>query len=78
MKRGSFAYDAEHDWVGVVMDTCGRTVYLRAIGGGIEWTVDSTWVRPATCSEVIAERSGLRDPPAPETLKLHPGKSNRL
>jgi hypothetical protein len=73
VKPGSYAYDAEHDWVGVFMDRQGSTVYLRPLDGGIEWTVDSSRVRAATCSEVIATRCGIRKPPAPETLKLHTG-----
>jgi hypothetical protein len=71
VKPGSYAYDAEHGWIGVVMDTYGSCVYLRPIGGGVEWTVDRSRVRPAQCSEVIAARCGMRKPPAPETLKLH-------
>jgi hypothetical protein len=70
---GKYAYDTEHDRLGVVMAQLGRQIYLRPIGGGREWTTGQTRVRPATAEEVRAARNGgIQPPPMPvQQIKVH-------
>lgn len=55
--KGSLVRDTMTDKVGVVMDIQAPNVlWLRARGGGTEWTVDADKVQPYRTSDELAER----------------------
>ena len=70
MTPGSLVYDRDQECVGVVMDAHGQSVYLRPVGGGVEWVADRARVRPATGAEVAAAGAGKLRPPAPVIPRL--------
>ena len=72
MTEASFAYDAERGCVGEIMDQLGQDLYLRPIGGGVEWSVESTRARPATRTEITAAKTGLLNPSPPSEPKIIP------
>lgn len=54
---GSTAYDSAHDSVGVVMARSGNQVFLRPMGGGLEWTTAPEHVRQATVAEELSAKN---------------------
>jgi hypothetical protein len=50
------AYDTRKRKVGQVMDTWGRSVVLRPVGGGMEWWTARTTLRKATTADILSSR----------------------
>ncbi|GAA2239130.1 hypothetical protein GCM10010232_27550 [Streptomyces amakusaensis] len=48
---GDIAYDTQSKALGVLMAEYGTLYFLRPLGGGREWDVPKTKVRPATTSD---------------------------
>ncbi|WP_327679616.1 hypothetical protein [Kitasatospora sp. NBC_00458] len=44
--RGQLVHDRRTRRTGVYMDTVGGRLYLRPVGGGIEWTTRPEYVGP--------------------------------
>lgn len=55
---GATVYDTSSGRYGTVVDTqmSQSRVYLRPIGGGLEWTASREDLRPATTGDLLAER----------------------
>jgi hypothetical protein len=66
----SFGYDTDRKCVGVIMAQLASETFLRPIGGGCEWSVERTRVRPATRTEVAAAKSGFLKALPPHEFKL--------
>lgn len=55
---GSLVRDQQRDRVGVVMARYGGEVYLRPLGGGIEWTARAEELQPADRRDELRARVG--------------------
>lgn len=51
------AYDGAHESVGVVMARSGDQVFLRPVGGGVEWTTRPEHLRAATAAEELSAKN---------------------
>jgi hypothetical protein len=56
--RGVTVYDESSERFGTVADTGLGTnlVFLRPLGGGLEWRARREHIRPALASELLADR----------------------
>ena len=54
---GATAFDSTTDSVGVVMAVHPNQVFLRPIGGGVEWESRPQQVRPATVAEEVSAKN---------------------
>lgn len=54
VSAGIMAYDLHRSRLGTVMAIEGARIWLRPIGGGLEWYVTADKVRPATAAERLS------------------------
>jgi hypothetical protein len=72
VKPGTLAYDTERGCVGVLMDHQAGVLFLRPIGGGVEWSVPREQARAASRTEIEAAKSGLLNKPPRREFKFPP------
>jgi hypothetical protein len=53
---GDLVHDRRVNRIGVLMDSIGGKLYLRPVGGGIEWTVDPRHAARPVSPPASAER----------------------
>ena len=51
------AYDTARECVGVVMARQDGEVFLRPVGGGVEWSAAPAQLRPATVAEELSAKN---------------------
>lgn len=64
-KAGTVVKDTRRDLVGTYMDKADGKIWIRPIGGGLEWGADLVDVRTATPSECAGAQAALLSRKAP-------------